>query len=98
MSRASTTRVLRFALLTCTRRLGIIEKSALDGQKTYHADLEKAMRQYIHEHQSEFVPEGIDVAAVEEAESAQQAAEAPSTPAPHTPSDEEARKALSARS
>ncbi|KAI9066552.1 hypothetical protein FKP32DRAFT_1622291 [Trametes sanguinea] len=72
---------------------GIIEKSALDGQKTYHADLEKAMRAYIHEHQSEFVPEGIDVAAVEEAESAQQAAEAPSTPAPHTPSDEEARKA-----
>ncbi|OSD01214.1 hypothetical protein PYCCODRAFT_1370012 [Trametes coccinea BRFM310] len=72
---------------------GIIEKSALDGQKTYHADLEKAMREYIHEHQSEFIPEGVDVAAVEEAESAQQAAEAPATPAPHTPSDEEARKA-----
>ncbi|CDO76479.1 hypothetical protein BN946_scf184615.g5 [Trametes cinnabarina] len=68
-------------------------KSALDGQKTYHTDLEKAMRKYIHEHQSEFMPEGIDeFTAVEEAESAQQA-ETPFTTFPHTPSDEEARKA-----
>ncbi|OCH89730.1 GRAM-domain-containing protein [Obba rivulosa] len=45
---------------------GIIEKSCLDGQKSYHDDLEKAMREYIHEHQSEFIPEGVDAAVVEE--------------------------------
>ncbi|KAI0684671.1 hypothetical protein BC835DRAFT_1292530 [Cytidiella melzeri] len=50
---------------------GIIERSCIDGQKTYHVDLEKAMRDYIHTHMSEFVPEGIDPAAVEgEAEGA----------------------------
>ncbi|KIK66327.1 hypothetical protein GYMLUDRAFT_1025648 [Collybiopsis luxurians FD-317 M1] len=38
---------------------GLIERGAIDGQKTYHADLEKAMRGYIQEHQTEFVPEGI---------------------------------------
>jgi len=40
--------------------IGIIERSAIDGQKVYHSDLEKAMRVYIQEHQSEFLPEGID--------------------------------------
>lgn len=39
---------------------GIIEKSAIDGQKQYHADLEKAMRAYIHSHRNEFVEEGQD--------------------------------------
>jgi len=39
---------------------GIIERSAIDGQKVYHSDLEKAMRLYIQEHQSEFLPEGIE--------------------------------------
>lgn len=39
---------------------GIIERSAIDGQRIYHADLEKAMRAYIQEHQSEFIPEGVD--------------------------------------
>ncbi|KAK0213034.1 hypothetical protein DFS33DRAFT_1393172 [Desarmillaria ectypa] len=43
---------------------GIIERSAIDGQRVYHADLEKAMRVYIQEHQSEFVPEGVDPAAL----------------------------------
>ncbi|THH18632.1 hypothetical protein EW146_g2399 [Bondarzewia mesenterica] len=43
---------------------GIIEKSAVEGQKTYHADLDKAARDYIQEHQSEFIPAGVDVAAV----------------------------------
>jgi hypothetical protein len=43
---------------------GIIEKSAIDGQKVYHADLDKAMRVYIQQHQSEFVPEGIEAIAV----------------------------------
>ncbi len=36
----------------------------MDGQKSYHADLEAAMRNYIQEHQSEFIPEGVDVAAI----------------------------------
>ncbi|KAF7354823.1 hypothetical protein MSAN_01396700 [Mycena sanguinolenta] len=40
---------------------GIIEKSAIDGQKEYHADLDKAMRVYISEHSSEFMPEGVEV-------------------------------------
>lgn len=43
---------------------GIIEKSAIDGQKVYHADLDRAMRVYIQQHQSEFVPEGIEAIAV----------------------------------
>jgi len=47
---------------------GLIEKSAIDGQKQYHADLDKSMRSYIHAHQSEFIPEGMDVSVVEEAE------------------------------
>ncbi|GAA6005682.1 hypothetical protein JCM11491_003724 [Sporobolomyces phaffii] len=37
---------------------GIIEKSCIDGQKTYHTDLEKAMRSYITTHRNEFVEEG----------------------------------------
>ena len=40
--------------------VGIIERSAIDGQRIYHADLDKAMRAYIQEHQSEFIPEGVD--------------------------------------
>ncbi|KAF8435687.1 GRAM domain-containing protein [Boletus edulis BED1] len=43
---------------------GLIEKSAIEGQKVYHSDLDKAMRMYIQEHQAEFVPEGLDLAAV----------------------------------
>ena len=50
--------------------VGIIEKSAIDGQKVYHVELEKAMRAYIQQHQSEFVPAGIDPSAIELAESA----------------------------
>ncbi|KIO07078.1 hypothetical protein M404DRAFT_998507 [Pisolithus tinctorius Marx 270] len=42
----------------------LIEKSAIEGQKQYHSDLDKAMRMYIQEHQSEFIPEGIDPCAV----------------------------------
>lgn len=49
---------------------GIIEKSAIDGQKVYHVELEKAMRAYIQEHQSEFVPAGVDPSAIELAENA----------------------------
>lgn len=46
---------------------GIIERSAIDGQKVYHNELEKAMRSYIQEHKSEFLPEGIDAAVIVEA-------------------------------
>lgn len=61
---------------------GIIERSAIDGQKVYHADLETAMRGYIKEHQSEFVPEGVDPAVITLAETTKEvasgAAETPS--------------------
>ncbi|KAJ7589595.1 hypothetical protein C8J56DRAFT_36002 [Mycena floridula] len=40
---------------------GIIETSAMGGQRTYHVQLEAAMREYIKQHQSEFIPEGMDI-------------------------------------
>ncbi|KAJ6543958.1 hypothetical protein B0H19DRAFT_957127 [Mycena capillaripes] len=40
---------------------GIIERSCIEGQKTYHGDLEKAMREYIQAHKNEFIPEGVDI-------------------------------------
>jgi hypothetical protein len=43
---------------------GIIEKSALEGQRTYQRELDRAMRVYIQEHQTEFIPEGLDPASV----------------------------------
>ncbi|KAH8987743.1 hypothetical protein EDB86DRAFT_2087704 [Lactarius hatsudake] len=46
---------------------GIIEKSAIDGQKTYQTELVRAMRGYIQEHQTEFIPAGLDPAAVADA-------------------------------
>ncbi|GHJ86827.1 hypothetical protein NliqN6_3229 [Naganishia liquefaciens] len=39
---------------------GIIEKSAVDGQKQYHASLEKSMREYMKQHASEFTMQGAD--------------------------------------
>ncbi|KAI9444535.1 hypothetical protein H4582DRAFT_2052826 [Lactarius indigo] len=45
----------------------IIEKSAIEGQKTYQAELVRAMRSYIQEHQTEFIPAGLDPAAVADA-------------------------------
>jgi hypothetical protein len=54
-------------VLIHSRCAGIIERSAIDGQKVYHGDLENAMRAYIQEHHSEFVPEGIDTAELEAA-------------------------------
>ncbi|CAE6340650.1 unnamed protein product [Rhizoctonia solani] len=39
----------------------VIDKSAIDGQKQHHLDLEKAMRKYIADHRSEFVPKGVVV-------------------------------------
>ncbi|KAJ8085188.1 hypothetical protein PM082_003980 [Marasmius tenuissimus] len=41
---------------------GIIERSAIDGQKTQYTELDRAMRAYIKEHQSEFLPDGVDLA------------------------------------
>ncbi|CAE6507027.1 unnamed protein product [Rhizoctonia solani] len=37
----------------------IIDKSAIDGQKQYHTELEKAMRAYIAAHRTEFVPDDV---------------------------------------
>ncbi|KAF8211697.1 GRAM domain-containing protein [Mycena galopus ATCC 62051] len=59
-----TTRILVTTQVDWTGRSfikGIIEKSCIDGQKEYHADLDKAMRVYISDHQSEFMPEGVEV-------------------------------------
>ncbi|KAH8915757.1 hypothetical protein BT69DRAFT_850130 [Atractiella rhizophila] len=39
---------------------GIIDRSAVDGQKTFHAELEKEMRAYIAAHPSEFKSEGVE--------------------------------------
>ncbi|KAG8981122.1 hypothetical protein FRC05_004022 [Tulasnella sp. 425] len=35
----------------------IIETNIIEGQRTYHSDLERAMRKYIIEHPTEFIPE-----------------------------------------
>jgi len=67
---------------------GIIERSCIDGQKTYHAELDQAMRVYIQNHLSEFIPEGMDEEEAEAAQVAQIAGETPQTPK----SPEEARK------
>lgn len=37
---------------------GVIDRSAIDGQKQYHQELEKAMRKHIAAHRNEFVPKG----------------------------------------
>lgn len=39
---------------------GIIERSCIDGQKTYHTSLERSMRRYIAENKTEFFPDGLD--------------------------------------
>lgn len=41
------------------RHTGIIDKSAIEGPKQYHADLETGIRLYIKEHASEFGAEGV---------------------------------------
>src|SRR5258708_4447696 len=45
-------------------KTAIIEKSAIDGQRTYQRELDSAMRVYIQEHQTEFIPAGLDPASV----------------------------------
>lgn len=59
----------RLVLLSPSRhsplaKQGIIEKSAIEGQRTYQRELDRAMRLYIQEHQTEFIPEGLDPASV----------------------------------
>ncbi|EJU02518.1 hypothetical protein DACRYDRAFT_94346 [Dacryopinax primogenitus] len=57
----TSTRVLVTTMVEWTGRSfirSIIDKSAIDGQRVYHRDLEQAMRKYINEHRGEFVPEG----------------------------------------
>ncbi|EKM84241.1 hypothetical protein AGABI1DRAFT_67583 [Agaricus bisporus var. burnettii JB137-S8] len=66
----------------------IIEKSAIEGQKTWHRDLEIAMRAYIQEHQAEFVPEGVDASALP----ASPNPNVPPTPGEVTISSKEANK------
>ena len=59
-------------VMTCSQQLtlivlkktGIIEKSAIEGQRTYQRELDRAMRIYIQEHQTEFIPAGLDPASV----------------------------------
>ncbi|PVF93814.1 hypothetical protein CPB86DRAFT_789686 [Serendipita vermifera] len=58
---------------------GIIEKSCGDGQKTYYAELEAAMRKYISEHRTEFLPEGVDAAAADQ-EAEEEGMLSPTTP------------------
>ncbi|OAX35402.1 hypothetical protein K503DRAFT_868295 [Rhizopogon vinicolor AM-OR11-026] len=69
---------------------GLIEKSAIEGQKVYHSDLDKSMRMYIQEHQSEFIPAGIDPTAVAPVEPISPVLELSK---PSIGGDEEARKA-----
>jgi hypothetical protein len=71
--------------------VGIIEKSCIDGQKQYHSDLDQAMRVYIQEHLSEFIPEGMDAA---EAEAAQKAeiVEEPISPTLKSPQERESER------
>lgn len=41
-------------------KLGIIERSCIEGQKTFHKDLETAMKLYISSHASDFAIEGAE--------------------------------------
>lgn len=43
----------------------MIEKGAMEGQRSWHVDLEVAMRAYINEHKSEFFPAGEEVPEIE---------------------------------
>ncbi|KAF9259361.1 hypothetical protein L218DRAFT_874922 [Marasmius fiardii PR-910] len=59
---------------------GIIERSAIDGQKTQFIELERAMRAYIKDHQSEFIPEGVDLGAIASSGSANDTADGTTSP------------------
>ncbi|KAG8980258.1 hypothetical protein FRB90_007716 [Tulasnella sp. 427] len=55
---------LKFKITRLWFSKAIIERSVMDGQRTYHSDLERAMRTYISEHPTEFVAEGAPADAV----------------------------------
>ncbi|KAG9011250.1 hypothetical protein FRB93_003051 [Tulasnella sp. JGI-2019a] len=57
----------------------IIDRSCLDGQRTYSAELERAMRSYINEHRTEFLPEGVDAAEADTVAAAAEASAAEAT-------------------
>ncbi|KAF8606537.1 GRAM-domain-containing protein [Ceratobasidium sp. AG-I] len=61
---AASTRLVVTSTMEWTGRSfirGVIDRSAIDGQKQYHLELEKAMRKYISKHKSDFVPKGLTV-------------------------------------
>ena len=55
---------MHLALAGLVPLLSAIEKSAIDSQKTYQSELSRTMHTYIQEHQSKFIPAGLDPAAV----------------------------------
>jgi len=63
--------------------IGLIEKGAGDGQRSYYKDLEVAMRKYIAENRKEFLPEGVDAAEADHEAEVEEAALSP-TAAEHT--------------
>ncbi|ODO10598.1 hypothetical protein I350_01195 [Cryptococcus amylolentus CBS 6273] len=71
---------------------GIIEKSAIDGQKTYHDDLKLSMLSYIQSHISEFLPPGAQ-ASVDTPVSGTPAAEVAAAADKQTEAQEYAKKA-----
>lgn len=68
--------VLHFPFPSCSILSGIIDSSALAGQKATHAALERAIRTYIADHITEFQVEGVDE---EEADQSTLATQPPST-------------------
>ncbi|CAE6537054.1 unnamed protein product [Rhizoctonia solani] len=54
----------------------VIDRSAIDGQKQHHQDLEKAMRKHIAAHRSDFIPKGVAIQEVESANGATTPSEA----------------------
>jgi len=54
----------------------MIEPAAINGQKGYHNDLEKAMKGHIEEHKADFLPDGFGVDDQAEAAAAAAAAQA----------------------
>jgi len=71
---------------------GIIEKSAMEGQRTYQRELERSMRDYVQEHQTEFIPAGLDPAAVAVAVQGPAVPMTPPAALPTTPVSEEAAR------
>jgi hypothetical protein len=72
------------------QKTGIIEKSAIEGQRTYQRELDRAMRLFIQEHKTEFIPAGLDPASVVVAVEGEAAV--PTTPTGPVPQNEEAAR------